>query len=70
MYQTHRNDRADNSKIVMLKNKMVSDPEPEIERNAKGKTWEAETRGFGGGEQPQGESILQRVVAARSRAWL
>lgn len=56
--------------MVMLKNKMVSDPEPELERNAKGKTWEAETRGFGGGEQPQGESILQRVVAARSRAWL
>lgn len=34
----------------MFKNKMVSDFEFEIERNVKGKTWEVEIRGFGGGE--------------------
>ena len=60
LYQIHRDDRVDSSKIVMLKNKMASDTESETVRNGKEKTREAEARGFGGGEKPQVEKYQAR----------
>lgn len=53
---------VDSSKTVMLKQKMVSDTEPESVRNAKGKAWEVEARGFSCGEK-----LGKGVVETRSR---